>query len=268
MCISLSYMGYGKCIDIVHFSIWDMGNALTLVARRNIALKCTAPCLWDYNMDFCFQEDMLHRLWSIIHVSRASPAIFGVAAVQTLLSELLPTPTGDSSRDARAQLTQDTMDTLRFPKELAVRDVIPGSTYVVTGYTGIDTLAKKIEAGKCHYPMAFALGLKLSGREDLAGDIASGLSDLHLNYFPNVKFWDSARHPSMNWDGKKVLRVIDPARATRDERVLMLSERLTADVKVNIHATGIVDKSRVETALQHVPVFPWMEKVILVMQYL
>lgn len=100
-------------------------------------------------------------------------------------------------------------------------------------------------------------GTKLSSRKNLGQDIAAGISQLGLHYFPDVKFWNDQRHKGVSWDGLQVLLLIGH---NSKEDISYLAEKLTDDVKVNLHSAGLMYKTSVGK-LDHVVVFPWMKQV-------
>lgn len=149
---------------------------------------------------------------------------------------------------------------MQHPKEVKSGSYLPGTSLLVTGRTAAESLATRLVHATYRYPMIFRKALDLSKRDNVSGDMTAGMADLNLQYFPDIKFWDSARNPGVVWDGKKVLHVIHPDAAAGKHTLLVLAERVTQEVKTQLHASNLVYKSTVDK-MTHITVLPWMEEV-------
>ena len=207
---------------------------------------------------------MLQRFWDILQYKDAAPSDFGLRALRTLVRELLIFSRSTNrqlwTNDHMDSITKFTIDDLCFPKVVNIGERIGNGKYLVQGRTSAAALSQRLVQASYSYPKCFQKALSMSNRDDLVGDITAGLKEGTFYYFPDVDFRDIHYNNSVTWDEKRVLIVVHPT--NEPSRLLAMAEDMTEKVKVDLVQRGIMSRSSVSKYLQHVQIFPWMEKVL------
>lgn len=158
---------------------------------------------------------------------------------------------------------QNLLDRLRMP--VPPQGTLLAGVYKINGIITVHALADQLSKATYRFPMVAGKAISIISRNDIAKDLAAGLVELNMTFFPDIRFWSSIhRNAEVSWNGTGVMQIKQSG--MHSGNVLLLAVQLTQTVKQQLHATGLMYKSSVDK-MKDVDIFPWMQKVSRIFVY-